>query len=54
MLLGQLPDLLQIPFELTVSLIITYQYVGLFVLPGLLFYTAAIVLTVYANKKRSE
>lgn len=53
-LLGQLPDLLQIPFELSASLIFVYQSIGLFVLPGILLYIVAIALTTYANEYRSR
>ena len=48
MLLGQLPDLLQIPFELTVSMLFVYWHVGFFALPGLLLYSLAIAVNVYA------
>jgi len=49
MLLGQLPDLLQIPFEITVSIIFVHKYVGIFALPGLIFYGIAIAINVYAT-----
>ena len=54
MLLGQLPDLLQIPFEITVSLVFIFKFVGIFALPGFIFYGLAIALNVYATKTKAR
>jgi len=51
MLLGQLPEVLQIPFELTVAFIFVYDYLGCFALIGLFFYGLALALTIYSQKR---
>ena len=48
MLLGQFPDLLQIPFEIVVSLFLVHSYVGYCALPGIACFFIAIALSTYS------
>ena len=53
-LLGQLPDSLSILFELTVSLLFVYHYVGVCALVALLLFSITIALNIYATSYKTE